>query len=105
MSVAMELILDEKGIDKTHFSQRLHWDLIDWADLVLTMTRTQKILLQSQVPELAPKLATLNEYVGNLEQPDIDDPYGTDPQSYRHCAAQIETACDRLFDKLCSDQF
>lgn len=100
MSYAMELILEEKGIESTHCSQRLHWDIIDWADLILTMTRAQKVLLTAQIPELTPKLATLNEYVGITDRPDIEDPDGTDLASYRHCAAEIEAACDRLLTKL-----
>ncbi|NER81642.1 MAG: low molecular weight protein arginine phosphatase [Leptolyngbya sp. SIO1D8] len=100
MSFAMEIILQEQGIESTHLSQRLHWDLIDWADLMLTMTRVQKALLISQMPELTPKLFTLNEYVGNQAHPDIEDPHGTDLESYRQCAAAIEVACDRLLNKL-----
>lgn len=100
MSVAMETILMEKGIDPAHCSQRLHQDLMDWSDLILTMTRPQKYLLISQIPDVAPKLATLKEYIGDTAAPDIADPWGTDLASYRHCAAEIETACDRLLAKL-----
>jgi protein-tyrosine-phosphatase len=100
MSFAMETILREKGIEPTHRSQRLQWDLIDWSDLILTMTRAQKYLLLSQIPAAAPKLATFREYIGDAVAPDIEDPFGTDLVSYRHCAAEIETACDRLLAKL-----
>ena len=100
MSFAMEIILQEQSIDSAHQSQRLNEELLTWADLILTMTRPQKILLISQIPDSAPKLFTLNEYVGNTGQPDIEDPYGTDLESYRQCATQIETACDRLLTKL-----
>lgn len=100
MSFAMEVILQEQGIDSTHQSQRLNWPLMDWADLVLTMTRPQKILLGAQFPQTTAKLFTLNEYVGNITQPNIEDPYGTDLESYRQCAVEIETACDRLLAKI-----
>lgn len=96
MSFAMETILAEGNIDATHRSQRITWELVDWADLILTMTQAQKFLLMAQVPELAPKLATLKEYVGDTDAPDIDDPFGTDLESYRKCTAEIEAACDRL---------
>lgn len=96
----MELILQEQDIDSTHKSQRLNWDLLDWADLVLTMTRPQKVLLTSQLSNSMPKLFTLNEYIGNTVHPDIEDPYGTDLESYRQCATEIETACVRLLAKL-----
>lgn len=113
MSFAMEIILQERGIDSTHQSQRLDWQLLDWADLVLTMTQAQKSLLQwsktgskglLQVPQLSAKLATLNEYSGNTAQPDIDDPHGCDLDSYRQCAHQIEIACDGLLNKLQASQ-
>lgn len=100
MSFAMEIILQEQNIDSTHKSQRLNRELLDWANLILTMTRPQKILLISQIPDSAPKLFTLNEYIGNTLQPDIDDPYGTDLGSYRQCATKIATACDRLLAKI-----
>lgn len=100
MSFAMEIILQEKGIDATHQSQRLNWHLVDWANVILTMTRAQKLLLRSQAPQLSAQLATLNEYSGNPTSPDIRDPDGCDLDSYRRCAAQIEAACDRLLAKL-----
>ncbi len=109
LSLAMEIILQERGIDSTHQSQRLDWQLLDWADLILTMTQDQKSLLQwsktgpngpSQVSQRSAKLATLNEYCGNTAQPDIDDPYDCDLDSYRQCARQIEIACDDLLSKL-----
>ncbi|MEM6426818.1 MAG: low molecular weight protein arginine phosphatase [Cyanobacteria bacterium P01_H01_bin.119] len=100
MSLPMEIILQEQGVDPAHQSQGLTWDLMDWADLALTMTRPQKILLASQLPQFTAKLFTLKEYVGHTHEPDIDDPYGTDLGSYRQCAAEIETACDRLLKKL-----
>ena len=100
MAFAMELILEEQAIDSTHQSQRLNWELLNWSELILTMTRPQKILLISQFPYSASKLFTLNEYVGNAAHPDIEDPNGTDLESYRQCATEIETACDRLLAQL-----
>lgn len=100
MSLAIEMILQEQGIDSIHQSQRVTWDLLDWADLVLTMTWAQKIFLLSQAPQIATKLATLNEYSGNTDQPNIDDPYGCDLESYRQCAQEIEAACDALLNRL-----
>jgi protein-tyrosine-phosphatase len=105
MALAMELILQERGIDSTHHSQRWTWELLAWADVILTMTQAQKTFLQSQVPPFASKLATLNNYAGNRVEPDIDDPYGCDLDSYRQCARQIETACDGLLRRLLKKSF
>jgi protein-tyrosine-phosphatase len=104
MSLAMEIILQEQGIESTHQSQQVTWNLLNWADLILTMTQAQKILLQSQGPQIASKLATLNEYSGHTSQLDIDDPHGCDLDSYRQCAEEIGTACDGLLNRLRTTQ-
>lgn len=96
LSHAMEMRLGETGIDSAHRSPRLQWDRLDRADLMLTMTRAQKYWLISQIPEMVPKLFTLKDYIGDIEHPDLDVPSGTDLDSYRCCADEIATACDRL---------
>ena len=96
MSVPMEMLLQERGLDWSHQSQRISLELIDWADLILTMTRAHKVWLIDQIPDIADKIFTLKEYAGDSSQPDLDDPYGTDLDSYRQCAAEIEQACDRI---------
>jgi protein arginine phosphatase len=100
MSLPMEIILQEQGIDSSHQSQRISWDLVNWADLILTMTRAHKAILLATVPQVAGKIFTLKEYGGDTPYPDIDDPAGTDLPSYRRCAAEIEAGCDRILTKL-----
>ena len=100
LAVAMEMILQEQGISSQHSSQRLNRDLMDWADLLFAMTRDQKALLLTQSAHLQPKLFTLKEFVGDWQHPDINDPYGSDLNSYRHCATEISAACDRLLQRL-----
>lgn len=100
LSVAMEMILQEQGIEPHHQSQRLTHELLNWADLIFAMTRAHKALLLTQAPGVQPKLYTLKEFVGDSQQLDIDDPYGSDLDSYRTCANEIMMACDRLFHTL-----
>lgn len=100
MSLPMEIILQERGIDSTHQSQRVSWNLVNWADLILTMTRAHKAILMAAVPQIFPKVFTLNEYIGANSSLDIDDPYSTHLDSYRRCASEIEQGCDRMLSKL-----
>ncbi|MCT2538300.1 low molecular weight protein arginine phosphatase [Aquibacillus koreensis] len=55
--------LREKGIALNHQSQPVSVNLIEWADLVLTMTSSHKQALALQYPTYNDKLFTLKEYV------------------------------------------
>gem|GEM_PF-5654309 len=44
-------------------------------------------------------------FIGDMQHPDINDPYGSDLKSYRHCATEIVGACDRLLETLQSPTF
>ncbi|MBD0337173.1 MAG: low molecular weight protein arginine phosphatase [Cyanobacteria bacterium Co-bin13] len=100
MSLPMEIILQEQGVDCGHQSRRISWELLHWADLILAMTRSHKAILIATAPSIADKVFTLKEYGGDTLYPDIDDPAGTDLPSYRRCAAEIEAGCDRILTKL-----
>src|SRR5690625_1258381 len=56
-------VLEEKGIYKDHYSQSVTNELLDWADLVITMTIQHKQSLIFQFPHYQEKYYTLNEYV------------------------------------------
>ncbi|MBA4495947.1 low molecular weight protein arginine phosphatase [Paenactinomyces guangxiensis] len=58
-------VLKEKGIDHSHRSQIVETELVNWADLILTMTRNHKILIISDFPECADKVFTLKEYASS----------------------------------------
>lgn len=64
--------LNQKGISLNHQSQAVTADLINWADLVLTMTTQHKQALALQHPTYNDKLFTLKEYV-LLEDSDLWD--------------------------------
>lgn len=88
-------VLNELGIDaRTHRSQSLSRDLLDWADLVLTMTRSQKDYILGIAPELKGKVFTLPEFVG--EDGEIADPYGASRQAYRAVRDRIANLVQRL---------
>jgi protein-tyrosine-phosphatase len=55
-------VLKEKGIKHSHRSQVIQPELVDWADLILTMTRTHKYFVISEYPDSMEKVYTLKEY-------------------------------------------
>ena len=61
-------ILKEKGIEYSHKSQPITRELILWSDLILTMTRSQKLLFLAKLPTIADRVFTLKEYVGLTDQ-------------------------------------
>ncbi|MBM7681720.1 protein-tyrosine phosphatase [Pullulanibacillus pueri] len=59
---AMKVLADH-GITHHHTSQPLTKDLVDWADVIFTMTEGHKNALIQQFPEAIQKTATLKGYV------------------------------------------
>lgn len=80
----------ELGADiKNHAAKQLTAQMIDGADLVLTMTKAHKMSLPG-----IEKVKTLAELVG--EDADVCDPYGGDVDEYRRCAAQIKKLIEMI---------
>lgn len=93
-------VLKEYGIHHYHEAKRLDRQLIDWADLVLTMTGGQKKAIADAFSAAADKVYTLKKYVGYHDRAEIADPYGGDLTTYRQCAGEIEQKLDLLLEKL-----
>ena len=55
-------VLSEKGIAPDHRSQRVTRELIQWADVILTMTSHHKHIVLHQFPESLEKAHSLKEY-------------------------------------------
>jgi len=93
-------LLQEKGIEMNHSSQMVTPELLDWADIVLTMTEGHKALLMDHFPEKADYIFTLKEYV-NQSAADVNvmDPYGGSLETYRETMKEL----DALLDKLLQD--
>ncbi|WP_166243497.1 low molecular weight protein arginine phosphatase [Paenibacillus turpanensis] len=56
-------VLERKGIRATMQSTALRGDLVDWADLILTMTMNHKNAIIRMFPHALDKTHTLKEYV------------------------------------------
>jgi protein arginine phosphatase len=87
-------VLKEKGIVSSHSSQQLDVHLMDWADLVLTMTMHHKEFITKLFPQSINKVFSLKEYIKQDEQNgdlgDVVDPFGASINVYRACAQEIE---------------
>ncbi|GAA0487439.1 low molecular weight protein arginine phosphatase [Salinibacillus aidingensis] len=63
-----EEILAQKGIRLNHQSQPLTPDLVEWSDVILTMTANHKQSIIMQYPAAEEKVFTLKEYVDDSQQ-------------------------------------
>jgi len=92
--------MQEIGLDISHHcTTPLYIDLCLDADLILTMTETQKDLLQRMREDLELPVYTLAEYAGDPAM-EVHDPYGQDIDAYRHTLAQLNYLVDRLLQKI-----
>ncbi|MCX7748880.1 MAG: low molecular weight protein arginine phosphatase [Clostridia bacterium] len=110
-SNSVKVLRSEWGVDiRSHRSRAITKELIDKADLILTMTREHKRAIIRFYPDAKQKVFTLKEYVvegkvdENLEEYnfalDVADPYGMPEEVYRRCAFEIQDALQKLVMKL-----
>lgn len=98
-----EAILIENSMDAEDFlSQRVNQELLEEADLILTMTREQKEILKSFFSQEKDKIFLLKEYnrmgdeKAGSEDLEIPDPFGSDLSSYRETFEEIKNEIIRL---------
>ena len=98
------LAMQEKGIDiSQHKAYQLREKDVEEADLILTMTDGQKMMISQLAPQ---KVFTLGEFSGN--DYDISDPYGGDLEEYRETANEIYDmmvdAAEKIVDIMNDDE-
>jgi protein-tyrosine-phosphatase len=94
-------IMKKEGIDISGFtSKRLSEELVDKADLVLTMEKSQRDTILSLLPKHAHKIFTLKDFAGEKENLDVSDPYGGGLKTYEACANEIKLTLTKAFDKI-----
>ena len=69
---------------KYHEATQLTEKIINEADIVLTMTEGQKMMIEGYAPE---KIFSISEFLGY--EGEISDPYGGDLEEYEETAAEI----------------
>ena len=85
--------MKQRQIDLTkHKSQMLSEKLLNWADLVLTMTESHKSAISDD------KVHTLGEYAATKVS--ISDPFGGDLDTYLSCAKEIYDLLIKIEHKL-----
>ena len=91
------LALKELGIDLTnHRSRSVTDELVDKADLVLTMTNAHKQQLLSRKPDASNKTFTLAEFTFQDITRNISDPFGGNLDTYIECRNQITEYIKKL---------
>lgn len=89
--------MKEMNIDlSSHRSKPLTDELINKADIILTMTKAHKQLIEQMAPD---KVFTLSEYADGTQR-DIIDPFGGDIEEYRQTATEIYGALTDTAEKL-----
>lgn len=99
MSQNAQQVLDQNNVQHQHQASLFNEQDAQWADLILTMTWSHKVMLLQLVDNIAHKTFTLNEYVGN-DIRDVQDPYGGDVSVYEQTFKQLNEAIDKLEKKL-----
>lgn len=96
---ALELGADVSG----HRSRRLTRELIDEADLILTMGRAHRDVVERSGG--AGKVHLLGEYAGLTGRAaEVPDPYGGDMDAYRAMATEVGGMIDRVLERLARER-
>lgn len=61
-------VLKERGIELNHRTQPVTDELLEWADVILTMTSQHKQALMMDFPDYQDKYFTLKEYVSDTDK-------------------------------------
>jgi len=81
-----------------HASRMLSRDLVDWADRIITMTRSHQRQVCAMFPEVGAKTCTLLSVID--QEGDIYDPMGAGSEVYIKCLDSMKPALRRLADNL-----
>ncbi|MBL6725880.1 MAG: Sua5/YciO/YrdC/YwlC family protein [Rubripirellula sp.] len=94
-------VMGQRGLDLTgHSSRSLDDELINIADVILTMTRGHRSAILAAWPELESRVRTLRRDGG-----DVSDPVGMPVEVYQSCADQIDLELEAWIDGLDEDFF
>jgi len=92
-------VLKEEGIDISNYKANIIYeDLVEDADLILTMTKSHKEALLSKYDFLKGKVFTLKEYAYGIEE-DVLDPFGKSVDVYRRTKEDIKKALEEIIKK------
>jgi len=97
--------LAEMGVPiNAHHAKRLTKELLDWADHIYVMEKSQVDIITRQWPDIKEKLDLLGRYMSDDDLvDDIIDPYGRTMFHYRLARSQISMAVRNLIKKFLLD--
>lgn len=94
------VVLAEEGVELgTHQAQPVTPELVEWADLVLTMSPSHRVAVESMGGEGKTQLVTHFLEGEEAGQP-VLDPIGGDTSIYRDTRDQLARAVDAVLDRL-----
>ncbi len=92
-------LMSSIGMDiSRHRSRVVTAELLDGADLILTMEQGHKEALRAEFPGAARRVFLLTEMVGYEQS--IQDPYGASFEEWRETAKEIGMYIDQGFDRI-----
>ena len=92
--------LKESNIDiRNHRARIIHRDLLEEADLILTMSKSHKGVLLSKYGFGENKIYTLKEFVYGIER-DIPDPFGGNMEVYNNTKYELYDVIEKLIEKI-----
>ncbi|SDI61963.1 low molecular weight protein arginine phosphatase [Alteribacillus bidgolensis] len=95
-------VLKERNITLKHDSKPLTEELVDWADIILTMTKNHHEMTVQTYPKAADKIFTLKEFAldANTDMGDIQDPIGGSTDTYRATAEEMDWLLEAALHKI-----
>jgi protein arginine phosphatase len=103
MSSNGQKVLENESIQFKHKSSALNEQIVDWADIILTMTASHKQAIIFAFPHAISKVYMYTEYVTPQAVRDVSDPYGGDLRTYEATYRELNVLTDELVKKLQGD--
>jgi protein-tyrosine-phosphatase len=92
-------VMRQRGLDlSAHRSRAVTQEIIENADLILTMERGHKEALQIEFPEKSSQIFLLSEIADTIY--DIDDPYNRGKEAFEATAQELESILARGINKI-----
>ncbi|MFX1520779.1 MAG: low molecular weight protein arginine phosphatase [Promethearchaeota archaeon] len=94
-------VAKERGIDISGYGGvQLTKEMVKDADLILTLDDSVKHHILSYYTTDSKKIYTLKECAGEINDLDVEDPYGLSTEAFRRCADEIEEYSAKILAKL-----
>jgi protein-tyrosine phosphatase len=103
MSKNGQLVLENASIPITHTSTSINKQIVDWADLILTMTDSHKQSILQIFPHTKTKVYMYKEFVTPQNVQDVSDPYGGDVRTYENTFQELNALTEELVKRLRGD--